>query len=219
MGKLYCLMGKSAGGKDTVFRRLLEDQTLELKELVPYTTRPIRQGEQEGREYHFTDINGLEALKAQGKVIESRVYHTIHGDWYYFTVDDGQMDPDAGDYLMIGTLEAYTQIKAYFAQKGQPDLVVPIYIEVEDGLRLERALARERQQREPKYREMCRRFLADCEDFSEEKLTAAGITRRFDNTDLERCLAEVKGTINGSDQDRPALTTDAAGNGGQSPGR
>ena len=119
MGKLYCLMGKSAGGKDTVFRRLLEDQTLGLKELVPYTTRPIRQGEQEGREYHFTDIAGMEALQAQGKVIESRVYHTVHGDWYYFTVDDGQLDPAAGDYLMIGTLEAYIQIKAYFAAKGR----------------------------------------------------------------------------------------------------
>ena len=197
MGKLYCLMGKSAGGKDTVFRRLLDDQTLGLKELVPYTTRPIRQGEQEGREYHFTDINGLEALKAQGKVIESRVYHTIHGDWYYFTVDDGQLDPSAGDYLMIGTLEAYTQIKAYFAKKGMAELVVPLYIEVDDGLRLERALARERQQSEPKYREMCRRFLADCEDFSEEKLAAAGITKRFDNTDLESCLAEIKKMIQG----------------------
>ncbi|MBR6849423.1 MAG: hypothetical protein IKM88_04215 [Lachnospiraceae bacterium] len=128
-------------------------------------------------------------------MIESRVYHTIHGDWYYFTVDDGQLDPDAGDYLMIGTLEAYTQIKAYFAKKGAADLVVPIYIEVEDGLRLERALARERQQQEPKYREMCRRFLADCEDFSEEKLALAGIAKRFDNTELEQCLAEVKAFI------------------------
>ncbi len=197
MGKLYCLMGKSAGGKDTVFRRLLEDQTLGLKELVPYTTRPIRQGEQEGREYHFTDINGLEALKAQGKVIESRVYHTIHGDWYYFTVDDGQLDPQAGDYLMIGTLEAYTQIRSYFAKKGAEESVVPVYIEVDDGVRLERALARERQQQEPKYREMCRRFLADCEDFSEEKLAAAGIERRFDNTVLETCLAQIRAMIQG----------------------
>jgi guanylate kinase len=96
---------------------------------------------------------------------------------------------------MIGTLEAYTQIKAYFAKKGAADLVVPIYIEVEDGLRLERALARERQQQEPKYREMCRRFLADCEDFSEEKLALAGITKRFDNTELEQCLAEVRAVI------------------------
>ena len=197
MGKLYCLMGKSAGGKDTVFRRLLEDQTLGLKELVPYTTRPIRQGEQEGREYHFTDINGLEALKAQGKVIESRVYHTIHGDWYYFTVDDGQLDPQAGDYLMIGTLEAYTQIRSYFAKKGAEESVVPVYIEVDDGVRLERALARERQQQEPKYREMCRRFLADCEDFSEENLAAAGIERRFDNTVLETCLAQIRAMIQG----------------------
>ena len=39
---------------------------------------------------------------------------------------------------------------------------------------------------------MCRRFLADCEDFSEERIAEAGITRRFQNDDLERCIAEIK---------------------------
>ena len=111
MGRLYCLMGKSASGKDTVYRRLLADEALGLKQIVPYTTRPIRQGEQEGREYHFTDAAGLTALQEQGKVIEARVYHTVHGDWHYFTADDGQFDLEAGDCLMIGTLEAYLQIR------------------------------------------------------------------------------------------------------------
>ena len=41
--------------------------------------------------------------------------------------------------------------------------MVPLYVEVDDGLRLSRALERERKQTEPKYAEMCRRFLADCE--------------------------------------------------------
>ena len=57
--------------------------------------------------------------------------------------------------------------------------MVPLYIEVDDGLRLSRALERERKQTEPKYAEMCRRFLADCEDFTEEKIAEAGIVRRF----------------------------------------
>ena len=52
--------------------------------------------------------------------------------------------------------------------------------------------ARERQQEEPHYAELCRRFLADQEDFSEENLKNAHITHRFQNTDLHTCLDEIK---------------------------
>ena len=66
----------------------------------------------------------------------------------------------------------------------------------EDGIRLGRALKREAKQNPPKYDEMCRRYLADCEDFSEERLKAAGITRRFSNDGiLEDCISEVKRAI------------------------
>ena len=58
-------------------------------------------------------------------------------------------------------------------------------------MRLERALGRERQQKEPKYAEMCRRFLADQDDFSEEKLEQAGIERRFCNVEFETCVEEI----------------------------
>ena len=92
---------------------------------------------------------------------------------------------------MIGTLESYLQVRAFLGTEQ----VVPIYIEVEDGERLMRALARERQQQKPGYAELCRRFLADCEDFSEEKLTAAGITRRYSNLCLEDCLREIREMI------------------------
>ena len=180
-------MGKSASGKDTIYRRLLECKELALKTLVPYTTRPIRDGEKNGREYFFTDIEGLEALRDAGKIIEERVYQTWHGPWYYFTVNDGQIDLEKGNYLQIGTLEAYVSIRNYFGS----DVVIPLYIDLDDGERLQRALNREKTQDEPKYEEMCRRFLGDAEDFREEKIAAAGIERRFYNDDLERCLKEI----------------------------
>ena len=71
------------------------------------------------------------------------------------------------------------------------DKVCPVYVEVDDGLRLQRALDRERAQDQPKYAEMCRRFLADAEDFSEENLKRAGIVRRFENLKMEKCLSEI----------------------------
>ena len=44
----------------------------------------------------------------------------------------------------------------------------------------------------PGYEELCRRFLADAKDFSEENLKNAGITRRFENKDMNACLEEIK---------------------------
>jgi len=178
-------MGKSASGKDTIYKNI-KDEFPELKTIVIYTTRPIRSNEIDGVSYHFVDEDGLKKLQESGKVIELRAYNTAHGIWNYFTVDDGQFDEDV-DYIAIGTLESFVQLKKYFGVER----VIPIYIEVEDGLRLERALIREKAMKEPKYKEMCRRFLADTEDFSEEKLKEAGITHRFYNVDMDNTMQEI----------------------------
>ena len=187
MGKIICLMGKSSSGKDTIFRELLQEGTLGLKTIVPYTTRPIRTGERDGVDYHYTDEAGFQMLLEVGKIIEERAYNTVHGLWRYFTVADGSIQLDTNNYCMIGTLEAYVNIKKYFGEEK----VLPVYIEIDDGERLQRALSRERAQREPKYEEMCRRFLADCKDFSEEKIREAGITKRFQNESLDSCLEDI----------------------------
>ena len=180
MNKIYCMMGKSSTGKDTLFKMLMEDQELSVKTLVPYTTRPMREGERDGVEYHFCDETRLKALEESGRIIELRTYDTVHGLWKYFTVDDDQVDLEKYSYLLIGTLEAYLKIRDYYGK----DRVIPIYIEVEDGLRLQRAVERERKESMPRYEELCRRFLADAVDFSEEKLTDAGIEKRFINENL-----------------------------------
>lgn len=188
MGMIVYLMGKSSTGKDTIFKKLLKEGTLALKTIVPYTTRPIRAGEKNGVEYYFTNEAGFQRLKQEKKVIEDRAYHTFHGVWRYFTVDDGQICLEENNYLMIGTLEAYSRMKEYFGAER----VLPVMIELDDGIRLQRALDREKRQERPKYEEMCRRFLADSEDFSEEKMQKAGIEKRFCNDDLERCLKEIR---------------------------
>jgi guanylate kinase len=192
MGTIYCVIGKSSTGKDSIYKRLLQREDLQLKKIVPYTTRPIREKEVEGVEYHFVTEEKRLELEAAGKIIEGRSYDTIYGRWDYFTVDDGQIDLTGSDYLLIGTLETYGKLKEYY-KNGQ---IVPIYIEVEDGERLERALRRERKQPEPKYEEMCRRFLADSRDFSKEKLEKYGVTKVFDNgDDIEKTVEAIAAYI------------------------
>ena len=187
MGRIYYLLGKSATGKDTLYKEILKRRP-ELRTVTMYTTRPIREGETDGVEYFFTGREELERQLASGKVIESRTYQTIAGPWTYYTVDDGQFDvADDESCLMIGTLESYEKMCAYF-KAGK---MVPVYIEVPDGIRLLRAVKREENQKKPNYREVCRRYLADEKDFSEENLERLGITKRYQNTDMEMCVEEI----------------------------
>lgn len=183
-------MGKSASGKDTIYKLLLQNPTLHLKPVILYTTRPIRDGETNGIEYYFTNIKQLEILRTQNKVIEERAYQTVMGVWHYFTVNDTQFSSPS-PLLMIGTLESYQNTRKYFGEER----VIPIYIEVEDGIRLERALLRERIQALPNYEEMCRRFLADQKDFSAEQLKSSGITCHYQNTDLDVCIKQISNMI------------------------
>ena len=84
MGKIFCVMGKSATGKDTIYQKLLSESKLELKRIIPYTTRPIREGEVEGREYHFCNEDDVERLSRDGRIVELRAYDTVYGIWKYF---------------------------------------------------------------------------------------------------------------------------------------
>ena len=185
---IYVIMGKSATGKDTIFNKLLRNKQLGLTKIVPYTTRPRRTGEIEGHEYHFVDEERMGELEAAGLIVEHRQYDTVHGIWHYFTVDDSELVRQTDvRYAMIGTLEAYVSLKEYYGD----GLVVPIYIKVDDFERLRRAVNREKRQANPNCEEVCRRYLADERDFSEDKLASAGIDRCYVNNSIKECVADI----------------------------
>lgn len=189
---LYVLMGKSATGKDTIFRKLMTLPELNLKKIVPYTTRPMRNGEIDGQEYHFVNEETMSKLDSEGKIAESRCYNTVHGNWYYFTADDGtNIKDESARYITIGTLEAYTKLRDYYGQ----EYVTPIYVCVDDFERMKRSLYREKKQQNPSVAEVCRRFLADENDFSDELLEAAGVNIFFENIHVGTCVDAIKHMI------------------------
>lgn len=193
---IFFIMGPSSSGKDTIYQRLMEEYAGRLKKIVPYTTRPIRIGEVEGDEYHFVDEAALDTYKREGRLLECRTYDTRYGPWHYFTLEDGQLEPGSFDYMVIGTPASYKSFRERFGDR----LMRPILIELDDGLRLERALQREMAQSSPRYDELCRRFLADLEDFSDAALADAGIDRKnaFRNESLENCLEDIRKYIEGA---------------------
>lgn len=184
---IYYLMGKSASGKDTICRALRKARP-DWKLLIPYTTRPMRSGEREGAEYHFVSERELQRLRDAGKILEERSYETEFGIWRYASVDDGWIGREGGgDYLLIGTLESYRKLRGRFGE-GQ---LFPLYLELPEELRLERARRREEEQEKPSWAEFWRRFSLDEQDFSEEKLREAGIVRRYRNLEWETCVNEI----------------------------
>ena len=71
MSKIFYFMGKSAAGKDTIFQKVQKHLT-DLRTVVIYTTRPIREGEEDGVAYHFVTEERMRELEREGKIIELR---------------------------------------------------------------------------------------------------------------------------------------------------
>lgn len=165
MGKIFCIIGKSGSGKDTVFSELIRKNIPGLRRVVMHTTRPMRVKETEGVEYHFTDDRTLQEFEAQGKVLERRSYNTVHGIWSYFTVDSEIDLSEKCDYIMIGTADVVEKLCERFGD----DSVIVIYLVLDDRERLSRCINRESQQKTPDYSEVCRRYLADEKDFPKER--------------------------------------------------
>ena len=135
MHRLYYIMGKSATGKDTIYRELHE--RFGFQPLILYTTRPMRQNEENGREYFFIDRETLHKMHAKDQILESRSYETVHGIWTYCTARN--FDLDSESRFGVGTIDSYLSIR----EKLGAENVVPIYIEVDDCTRLLRAIDRE----------------------------------------------------------------------------
>ena len=180
--RIFCLVGKSCSGKDTLCARILE-RCPELVPVIPHTTRPRRTGEAEGQNYYFVTEEQLRQYEARGQVVEKREYHTVQGLWTYFTL----RFPLEQDRLLITTLEG---AKALMNAYG-PQAVHIVYLHVDDRTRLLRCMDREERQEHPDYAELCRRFLADQSDFSDDRLAQfANLHPIGTSAGIEDCLSQ-----------------------------
>ena len=181
---IFMLLGKSASGKDTLMQYVLTWNKA-VKPLVTYTTRPKRANEQEGVNYHFVSEEEMNELDSFGCILEKRCYNTTKGQWYYFTCRDDQLKDNV---ITIGTLESFRTIKHKLG-----DVIVPIYVDMEPERRLRFAINRACEEENPDFSEVCRRFLADEEDYSDANRKLAGITEDniFFNRDSQETAKKI----------------------------
>lgn len=132
---LVILTGKSASGKDTLKNELVKKGMIPM---LSVTTRPMRQGEQEGREYHFINNNEWK----DNDYLESRLYtEIIDGKEYDYKYGTPKMNLDDNLYIAIKDKKGAVMLKDYYGE----DNVFILYIDAPYRIRTARALDRAKQ--------------------------------------------------------------------------
>ena len=176
MAKFILLLGKGGTGKDTIKERIQKEMP-ELKSLPMWTSRPMRAGEEQDVQYHFVTYEEMMQANAEGKLLEYREYKTVNGIRAYGT----EYPKDDSTYILTVSIEQYNNLRLKIPQKD----IITIYLYVDEYTRIQRALSREKECEYPNYNEVCRRFVADNNEYP------VGLEYQFpsvENVDLENAV-------------------------------
>ena len=188
--KLFCLLGYSSCGKDTILKQVLKDME-DLQPVVSTTTRPMRDGETEGIEYYF--ISDTEFFNKGSDFVEQRVYHTkveedgVEKDatWRY-GIERAELEK--GDYLIVIVDSlGYKELKDYVGNSR----IVPIFITAPEEDLFERA-----KKRGDLEAEFERRLKDDKERFFDFRVRTVFDTIKNENGKLDEAVKGAKAIIN-----------------------
>lgn len=176
--KILALFGKSAAGKDTL-QKTLVNAPINTNSIVSCTTRPPRENEIEGEDYHFLSVIDFTKKVLDGSMLEA----TCFRDWFYGTSIDSLKE----DCLNVGVFN----IAGIECLLTDPNIkVYPVQVEAFDKIRLLRSLQREQN---PDCKEICRRFFTDEEDFNKTKIIPSFV---FQNNSKEEFKTELNRLLN-----------------------
>ncbi len=180
--KVIALFGKAGSGKDTILRALVNKFPDRYNEIVSCTTRPPREGEQEGVNYYFLTVDQFTEKVLNGDMLEA----TEFNNWHYGTalsslstdkINVGVFNPEGIRCLME---DNFVDLTAY-------------YVQVEDKERLIRQLIREV---DPDVKEIIRRFSADEKDFEDLEDIDYQVIINQDKNDVFRAVDLIAGQFN-----------------------
>ena len=150
--KIVALFGESGAGKDTLQHWLVR-RFDNMHGMVSYTSRPKRDYEHEGVEYHFVSRDEFEKYIFNHELLE----YTVFNGWFYGT----PLHEAKPDKINIGVFNP-AGVRKLLTFSSDIE-VLPVWVQADDKTRLIRTLEREKN---PNCYEICRRFMADKEDFS-----------------------------------------------------
>ena len=167
MKSIVCLLGKSASGKDFIMNKLVKEYGF--KRVISHTTRPIRNGETNGKEYYFISLDKFLNMSLKDNFIECREYNTQQGLWYY-GLSKHEIDlTDDNKYVVILDFNGLKALEGYLKSVGMEDKLTSVYIDAKAQVRLQRSLNREGEMTDEQVMEVIRRLEADERDFEGAK--------------------------------------------------
>jgi guanylate kinase len=131
-GNLLIVSAPSGAGKTTLVRELLKrDGRVQLS--ISYTTRQPREGEIDGRDYHFINVDVFLAMRARGEFLESA---EVHGNFYGTSRLWLEQQLAAGhDVLLEIDWQGAQQIRHLFSEAIGIFILPPSLAELERRLR------------------------------------------------------------------------------------
>lgn len=179
-GLLIVLSSPSGAGKSTIARLLLDaDHSISMS--VSATTRPMRPGEKDGRDYHFVDEAQFQAMVEGNEFAE---YATVFDHRYGTPARPVRAAIEEGrDILFDIDWQGASQLEERMAQ----DLVTIFLLPPSMG-ELERRLVARGTDRDSVIAERMRRAAGEIEHWGEYDYVLV-------NDDMDRCLAEVRTII------------------------
>lgn len=188
MAKIITLTAESSGGKDTIFKKVLELGNV--TPIISTTSRPMRESEQQGIEYNFVSYEEANKLIKQDKFIEKRLYEVANGDTWIYGITKDSIDLKSDNvYLAILDGKGLDEITNYIHNKGYRNIITSIFITSTEETRLSRSYQRQKGElTEPVKREIHRRLKADMLEVTPYKnKTCLNLRNEFDE-DLDNCV-------------------------------
>lgn len=155
--KIIAIIGQAGSGKDYFARQLLESNLIpNSNKIIITSTRPIREHEENNKDYHFVDIDTFTTKMLTGELIEATTFR----NWYYGTsIND--LDKDK---INIGVYNP--EAVEILVESSNLDIFL-VYVTASDKTRLLRQLNREEK---PDCDEIVRRYTADQNDFRKSRI-------------------------------------------------
>ena len=187
MKSIVCLMGKSATGKDFIMNNLIKEYGF--KRVISHTTRPIRNGETDGKEYYFTSKEEFLGMAFDETFIETREYNIANGEIWHYGLSKHEIDlTDDNKYVVILDFNGLKALERYLKDIEMEDRLISVYIEARAQVRLQRSLNREGEMTDEQVKEILHRFEADEKDFEGAKEHS---TFTFANNLNKKCIADL----------------------------
>lgn len=172
-----CILGKSASGKSTILNRLIDHG---YKKIITYTTRPIRKGEVQDREYHFISNDEFKEKIDSGFFAEWKSYNTLNGTWYYGSAKEDYINADSKTIIIL-TPSGYKDIvkilnitpKSIYIYANSKTIKNRLYLRGDDN------------------NEIVRRMKTDNEDFKGIEIFVDKIVYNNDSDDIQKIVKTI----------------------------